>query len=255
MEKIKKLIRSSSGVIAALLVLIPISGLTADFDDTMDAFDSVRWMKADNWANGGMFNVGWKADHLYLAGGVMTLRLDNVPSSGKPFSSGALLSNALYGYGKIEGVMKAGKGNGIVSSLFIYNGNPWDEIDVEILGKDTTAMQTNYFTNGVGHHETVVPLGFDSSAAFHTYTIIWMPGKIQWYVDGHLKVTESGTRGALPTHPGKIMANLWPGIGVDGWTNHFNYSSPIYAQYDRISYSVMRKIPIPLVPSILRSTK
>ena len=36
--------------------------------------------------------------------------------------------------------------------------------DVEILGKDTTKLQTNYFTDGVGGHETVISLGFDASA-------------------------------------------------------------------------------------------
>lgn len=38
-----------------------------------------------------------------------------------------------------------------------------DEIDVEVLGKDTTKVQFNYYTNGTGNHEYLYDLGFDAS--------------------------------------------------------------------------------------------
>lgn len=46
-------------------------------------------------------------------------------------------------------------------------------IDIEILGKDTTKVQLNYYTDGVGKHEYMYDLGFDSSEAFHTYGFDW----------------------------------------------------------------------------------
>lgn len=46
------------------------------------------------------------------------------------------------------------------------------EIDIEVLGKDTTKVQFNYYTNGVGNHEYMYDLGFDASEGFHTYGLI-----------------------------------------------------------------------------------
>jgi endo-1,3-1,4-beta-glycanase ExoK len=214
--------------------------------DNLDTFDTGRWAKADGWTNGSMFNVGWRADHVTFANGQMTLRLDNVGCpggcSGKPYASGEYRTNIKYGYGSYTVRMKAAKGSGLVSGFFTYTGasegDPWDEIDVEFLGKDTTRFQANYFTNGTGNHETMISLGFDASLAFHTYTIEWTAGAIRWYVDGALVHTENGSRGPLPSHPGKFMANFWPSIGVDGWTGPFTYpGTPINAVYDSMAFT------------------
>ena len=40
--------------------------------------------------------------------------------------------------------------------------DPWDEIDFEFLGYDTTKVQLNYYTDGVGGHEYMLDLGFDA---------------------------------------------------------------------------------------------
>ncbi len=210
------------------------------FLDQLGSYDSSRWYKSDGWTNGDIFYCGWRADHIGFANDTMTLTLDNTPCpggcSGKPYASGEYQSLSSYGYGKFETRMKAAKGSGVVSAFFIYNGNPWHEIDVEILGKNTWQLQTNYFTDGVGGHEAVIDLGFDASEAFHNYAIVWEPGSIKWYVDDVLVHQETGGRGPLPTAPGKIMANLWPGTGVDSWLGPFSYTGPRYAQYEWIQY-------------------
>jgi beta-glucanase (GH16 family) len=215
------------------------------FIDTLDGQASL-FQKSGGWANGAPFNNGWRADHITFAGGVMTLTLDTAtcPSgcSNRPYASGEYRTTAHYGYGLVEGRFKAAKGSGIVAaSLFTYTGpsegDPWDEIDIEILGKNTTQMQTNYFTNGVGGHETLIDLGFDASAGFHAYAFEWSSTAIRWYVDGVLVHTENGSRGALPTHPGQIIVNLWPGISVDRWLGTFSYDGPLSAQYDRIQFT------------------
>lgn len=215
--------------------------LGGSFSDDLNSYVTTRWTKADGWTNGGVFNCGWRADHSSFSGGLMTLQLDNstctAGCSGKPYASDEYRTNDVYGYGTYTVHMRAAKGSGIVSSFFTYNGSPWDEIDIEFLGKDTTKMQTNYFTNGVGGHETLINLGFDASAALHTYSFVWQSGSIKWYVDGVLVLTETGSRGALPTNPGKIMMNLWPGTGVDSWLGPFSYTGPITAQYDSVQYA------------------
>ncbi|MEU6935230.1 glycoside hydrolase family 16 protein [Streptomyces rubiginosohelvolus] len=225
----------------------PAYAVGGSFTDTFDSYDTGRWHKADGWSNGGMFNVGWRADHTWFNGGVMGQNLDvaTCPSgcSGKPYASGEYRTNELYSYGRFEARLQAVKREGVVTGFFTYtgpsDGQAWDEIDVEILGKNTTQMQTNYFTDGVGGHETVIDLGFDASAGYHDYAIEWWnQGTINWFVDGKLVHQENGSRGPLPTRPMRIMTNLWPGTGVDGWLGPFTYpGTPLTARYDWIKYT------------------
>jgi beta-glucanase (GH16 family) len=218
---------------------------TGGWLDNLDSYNTGMWTKADGWTNGDPFNVGWRADHINFANGIMTITLNNqtCPSgcSNRPYASGEYRRNVLSGYGLYEGRFKSAKASGTVSSLFTYTGpsdnQPWDEIDFEVLGKNTSQMQLNYFTNGVGGHETIINLGFDSSAGFHTYGIEYRQTFIKWYVDGVLVHTETGSRGALPSHNMKFMMNLWPGIGVDSWLGPFTYTGPLQQQFDWLKYT------------------
>src|SRR5512142_1039532 len=178
---------------------------TTSLSDQFNTNDTSVWQMA-NWANGTPFNCGFLPDHVTFANGFMTLKLDNVASSGKSYSGGEYRTIDTFSYGRFETRMKAAKASGVVSSFFTYTGSPWDEIDVEVLGKNTNQVQFNYFVNGVGGHEKLVDLGFDASAGYHTYAFDWKAGSISWYVDGVLKYTVSG--GTLPSHPAQIMMNL-----------------------------------------------
>jgi beta-glucanase (GH16 family) len=102
-------------------------------------------------------------------------------------------------------------------------------------------MQTNFFVNGVGGHETMVNLWFDASAGYHNYAFVWTPDKIEWIVDDIIVHTEYASTGnPLPSLPGKIMTNMWAGTGVDSWLGPFTYpGTPIYAKYDWIQYFVL----------------
>lgn len=222
------------------------AAIGGSFSDEFTSYDTSRWSKADGWSNGGMFNAGWRADHVWFNGGVMGLNLDTAtcPSGcpGKPYASGEYRTNDLFSYGRYSARLKASAGSGTVTSFFTYtgpsDGQPWDEIDVEILGKNTWQMQTNYFTNGVGGHETLIDLGFDASAGYHDYTFEWWPGgSINWFVDGRLVHQETSSRGPLPTHPQRIITNFWPGTGVDSWLGPFQHSGQRTATYDRVQYT------------------
>lgn len=215
----------------------------------MDAEDSMLWHVADGWTNGDPFGVGWRADHVGFLRGNLILRLDDQPCmtdpaqcAGRSYASGEYRTNRSYGYGCVESRLRVPKNSGIVTSLFIYtgpsDGNQHDEIDIEILGKDTTRMQTNYYTAGVGNHEVLIDLGFDASRDFHRFGFKWSPTSIQWYVDGRVIHTEDGSRGALPATPGRIMVNLWSGVGVENWLGPYVYpGSPINAHYDWIRFT------------------
>ena len=105
---------------------------------------------------------------------------------------------------------------------------------MEILGKDTTKVQFNYYTNGTGNHEYMYDLGFDASEGYHTYGFDWQKDSITWYVDG--KAVYKATSN-IPSTPGKIMMNVWPGIGVDDWLKPFDGTTPLTAKYQWVTYN------------------
>lgn len=195
---------------------------------------------SNGWTNGNMFNVTWRGDNCVLEDGRLKLIIDrDSADSSIPYSGGEYRSKDFYGYGRYEARIKAIKNDGVVSSLFTYTGpsdnNPWDEIDIEILGKDTTKVQFNYFTNGVGDHEYMYDLGFDASEDFHDYAFEWHKDKIVWFVDGKEAYTATEN---IPVTESKIMMNAWCGTGVDGWLNAFDDSSlPVMAEYESISFT------------------
>lgn len=221
---------------------------TWDLDDPLDSFRSDLWTLSDGYTNGPSFNCGWRADRAHFERGIMSLGIDSAPCpascSGKPFAAAELASRRQFGYGRLKGRLKVAKGIGIVTSLFFYDRTSQDEIDVEILGKDPTKLQTNYYTGGVGEHATLLDLGFDASTDFHTYAIDWSPEAIRWYVDDRLVHAETGDRGPLPTHPAFLMANFWPGhgSGTESWLGgaYPDPGTPVTAQYDFIRYRATR---------------
>lgn len=244
-------VRKSFLYLAAFCLLVsltasPTHATGSTFFDALDSYNTTRWYKSDGWTNGNPFNVGWRADHVTFASSIMTLQLDTTTCtagcSGKPYASGEYRTNDFYGYGKFETRLKAASGSGLVTAFFTYagpsDGLQHDEIDVEILGKDTTQMQINYFVNGTGGHEVMIDLGFDASVAYHNYAIVWSASHIKWYVDDEMVYMVSASSCTpLPSTPGRIMVNMWAGTGVDSWLGAFTYpGTPIYARYDWIQY-------------------
>lgn len=77
----------------------------------------------------------------------MSLTIDKDTTGKYEYSGAEYRTNDFYSYGYYETSMQPIKNDGVVSSFFTYTGssdnNPWDEIDIEILGKDTTKVQFN----------------------------------------------------------------------------------------------------------------
>ncbi|HAG14058.1 MAG TPA: beta-glucanase, partial [Ruminococcus sp.] len=173
---------------------------------------------SDGWTNEQPFDCWWYKRNAVLKDSCLQLSIDRKwnPNDknerwNPQYSGGEFRTNNFYHYGYYETSMQAIKNDGVVSSFFTYTGpsdkNPWDEIDIEILGKDTTQVQLNYYKDGQGGHEFMYNLGFDASEAFHTYGFDWQPDHITWYVDGKAVHTMYGN---MPNTPGKIMMNTWP---------------------------------------------
>lgn len=202
----------------------------------LNYYEGGRMVISDGWSNGGMFNCTWKNSNVSFSQGIMNLSIQRAQNGG--YTGGEVRTTNTYGYGMYNVRMKPIKNNGVVTSFFTYTGpsygTRWDEIDIEFLGKDTTKVQFNYYTNGVGNHEYLYDLGFDASKEFHQYGFIWASDHITWFVDNQPVYTAWGN---IPSTPGYIMTNVWPGIHVDDWLNPYDGVVPLTAQYDWFSFT------------------
>jgi len=231
-----------AGLVAAASVMVFVSTAWAKtvFREPLASFDASAWSKSDGYSNGSMFNCTWRANNVSFNGhGQMRLAITSPARAA--FDCAEYRTTFSPGYGLYEVRMMPARHVGIVSSFFTYTGpsegDPWDEIDIEFLGKDTTRVQFNYFKNGIGGHEQVIDLGFDAAQDYHVYAFDWQPDSIKWYVDGVLKHAVAGSPSTLPSTPGKIIVNIWNGTGVDAWLGPYDGANPLYADYDFIRYT------------------
>jgi beta-glucanase (GH16 family) len=233
---------------AGPVVVPPQPGASVEpLSDELDKLDESLWRVSNDWANGPIFHCGWRKDNAVFEGGKLALRVDNdrcpEKCSGRPYAAGELQSVKKYGYGRYEARMKPAKLNGAMTgSIFTYNDQPQDEIDIEFIGKDPTIFQSNYFTNGVGQHGSDIQLGYDATESFHDYAFEWRPNSITWFVDGKPVHREDGSRGPLPQAAGAFVVNVWPGNTVDNWLGKLQYDKPVQAEYEWVRFTPLSEL-------------
>ncbi len=189
---------------------------------------------ANGYSNGGPFNCFFRREAGKIEDGSLTVSVYKEEAG--TYAGGEYRSRQSFSYGYYQTRMKAADCSGVISSFFLYTHNPvWDEIDIEILGKNMNEVQFNYYNNGKGGHEHIHQLGFDASKDFHDYGFLWQKDSIAWYVDGK-KVYEA--KEEIPSHPQMIMMNVWNCKGYDSWSGAFDEGKlPVSASYQYIGYS------------------
>lgn len=194
--------------------------------------DPYGFFARNDRGNGPPFNCSFMRSNAVIENGKLSLVLSEEKGG---YVGAEYRSWGKTGYGFYSVSMKAASCPGVISSFFIYNGFPWDEIDIEFLGDDTTRVQFNYYTNGVGGHEYLYDLGFDASEEFHEYAFDWQEDSITWYVDGSAVYKATSD---VPKTPGNIMMNLWNVKDTHAsWAGKFDRDRlPVYAEYQWIGY-------------------
>lgn len=201
---------------------------------------SDKMIIADGWSSGDGFESFWKKENVKLEANKLLLEITkNELNEEKPWLSGEIFVNDFYQYGMYEVSMKPIKASGVITGFFTYTGpgygSPWDEIDIEFLGKDTSQVQFNYVVNGNASHKYIYSLGFDASEEFHTYGFRWESDYIAWYIDG--KEVYRAT-GKMPSSPSKIMANVWV-TSLSSWAGNFDGKIPKPAEIEWIKFKPM----------------
>ena len=234
------------------------SSTTSPVDETHKGY-TLKWeeqfngtsLNRDDW-NVELHEPGWVNNELqeyvdsekniYVKDGNLVLKpVKTVGSDGKvSYTSGRINTQNKHNfkYGLFEARLKVPAGQGYLPAFWMMPANEnlygqWPrcgEIDImEVLGNETkTSYGTIHYGNphseSQGKH-TLEKGNF--SDEYHTFSVEWEPGKINWYVDGRLMHTEndwySATEGqgeitypAPFDQPFYIILNLavggnWPG--------------------------------------------
>lgn len=151
-------------------------------------------------------------------------------------------------FGKVDVVVRASKGQGVVTS-FVLQSDDLDEIDWEWLGGDDTEVQTNYF--GKGNTTTYDRGGFSGVGSpvedFHTYTIDWTAEELNWIIDGTtvrtLKYADANGGSNYPQTPMQIKLGTWvagrkdAAIGTVEWAGGYTdfSSAPFMGYYQSVT--------------------
>lgn len=179
---------------------------------------------------------------LAVFGGLAVLHVD-----AKPYKGAEIFSNQTYKYGRYEMRMRVAKGSGVLSTFFTYKpgsevaGTFWEEIDLEIFGKNNaTSWQSNVIIGSnrpTTKTEAVHNTSFSMGDGYHTYVLEWTPSYIAWFVDGaQVRRISGGQFVTSLTSNQDIRFNLWA-ANVAEWVGAWNDSIlPVYQFVNYFEY-------------------
>lgn len=166
-------------------------------------------------------------------------------ASAKQYKGAEIYSNDSYLYGRYEMRMQSAKASGVLSTFFTYKGGSemagafWEEIDIEIFGKNNgTQWQSNIIYGTVPTHTEETHTESTSLAeGYHTYVVEWTPEYVAWFVDGVEKRRITGTSTVTSlANPQSLRFNIWSSESVP-WVGAWDDAVlPVYQFVNYIDY-------------------
>ncbi|MEL7219061.1 MAG: family 16 glycosylhydrolase [Pseudomonadota bacterium] len=210
------------------------------FRDRFNRHRRDRWSISHGWRNGKWTINDWQRSQVKFDNG-LRMTLDERLSPRADYAGAELQSRRRFGHGYYEVEMRAARASGVVSAFFTYTGppfgDPWNEIDVEILGRKPREVMFTYFRNGekVSH---IHQLPFDASQGSHTYAFDWQPEHLRWYVDGRMVHESSPVEMRFPNMKQKLMTSIWGSDRLTDWVGEFDKESlPVSMTVTCIAYA------------------
>jgi beta-glucanase (GH16 family) len=251
-----------------LLALLCLLGMVANGEARSPAFyedfsagmlDTNRW-KVSNWhapgsipgKNRGQFTPA----ALDFSQGLLRIAVtQNESTDGEVLSTGGeIQSREVFGYGTYEFVMRLAStadspdGHGRVvsgsdSGAFTFINNSETELDIEFLGSTPEAVWVTNWVNAAHNARNVRPSLYQQERvratgladAFHTYQIVWSPGKVVWLLDDVVIATHLRH---VPSAPAHIMVSHW-GTNNEKWGGHATPGVPRYLYVRRVAFTPM----------------
>lgn len=163
----------------------------------------------------------------------------------KPYKGAEIYSNNAYLYGRYEMRMQSAKASGVLSTFFTYKdgsevpGTFWEEIDIEIFGKNNGSQWQSNIIYGTGptHTEETHTESASLAEGYHTYVLEWTPEYVAWFIDGVEKrrITGGSTVSSL-TSAQSLRFNIWSSESVP-WVGAWDDAVlPVYQFVNYIEY-------------------
>lgn len=241
----RKLCLSLITVAAACASALPASAQQASGKSFVDYFDKINrgfWYVSDGWNNGAHQNCTWSKNNVKVENGALQLSFADGKSKDRNYSCGEIQTTKRYGYGTYEARIKAGTGSGLNSAFFTYIGpadkQKHDEIDFEVLGKNTGEVQVNQYVQAKGGNEKLVPVGSKADEGFNDYAFIWEKDRLRYYLNGKL-VQDVTDPSKIPSTPQKIFFSLWGSDTLSNWMGRFDYTKPAVLSVERVAFTAL----------------
>lgn len=243
---------SISAVAAALEKFGCTDANQCSFVDGFAALDASRWTFAHDYANGVEFDNWWSNEMAEVdsRSGQMRLSVDEGERHGKPYKSGQMQTFKWHGYGCYEVRIRPPAQEGLITTFFTYTGKydaaPGEdkfhnEVDLEFVYKrkyKKMSLQANFFTNGKGGNEKIIPLKFNPTKKMHNYGFKWTSKGVAWYVDGKKMYTARKNTPKIENGPHKIMMNVWPvSKHASGWGGNYEFDGVRSAVYSAVRFT------------------
>lgn len=168
-----------------------------------------------------------------------------VQVSAKPYKGAEIYSADATKYGRYVMRMRMAEGSGVLSTFFTYKngsevaGAVWEEIDIEVLGKnDAYQVQSNIIVGAPRQTTEVLHTAAQSLADdYHTYVLEWTPDYVAWFLDGQEVRRINGSSFVTNLmNPQSMRFNIWASTS-QSWVGAFNPAIlPVYQFVNYMEY-------------------
>ncbi len=169
---------------------------------------------------------------------------DPVDNTAYNYYGAEIYTRETFKYGRFEAKMKMAYAPGCISSMFLYyndsyvgNGKNWNELDIEVIGKDKLGFQSNIITGSASKKVTSEQkhtLSYPVDEDYHVYVMEWTPDYVAWSVDGkevrRTAAGESKNQVAALVETQSLRFNLWASKETS-WVGTINSKNIPITQY------------------------